>query len=560
MKKITRREFLHLSALGIGTTVLATSFSACATSTSMQTSREKETLASFTHGVASGDPLSDRVILWTRAEPSNSDTDESVIMSFQVSTDPNFSTVVSQGIAQTKAERDYTVKIDVQGLSPNTIYYYRFLAKDNTSSVGKTRTLPIGDVKQVKFVVVSCSYYSAGYFHVYKEAAQESDVNAVIHLGDYIYEYGPGIYADEDAEAMDRVMQPAREILSVADYRQRYAQTRSDADLQSLHAAHPMIAIWDDHEVTNDTWKDGAENHSSNEGEFSERRLSALQAYAEWMPIRPPVNEDINLIQRDFQFGNLVNLCLLDTRLTARDEQLAFENYVDKSTGAFDGKSFAQDLHSPDRTLIGSDQLNNLKINFSKDITWQCLGQQILMGKMHLPAPIVMQKVSTENYAKIASKAQENPESLTTQELAVIKAPSIPYNLDAWDGYPAERERLLELAKDNNTNLVVLAGDTHNAWSNELTLGDELVGIEFATASVTSPGLEKYVSTTSEDEAGTTAAIAGLKYCNLVNRGFMSVTFSKKSVKSEWMFVDSVKSKNYIIVKNRGYELVHNID
>ena len=191
-------------------------------------------------------------------------------------------------------------------------------------------------------------------------------MNAAIHLGDYVYEYGPGIYADEDAVAMNRVMQPAKEILTLKDYRQRYAQTRSDVNCQAFHAAHPLIAIWDDHEVCNDTWSNGAENHSKGEGNFSKRRLAALQAYAEWMPIRPPVDEDITSIQRSFEFGNLVNLSLVDTRLANREEQLSYATFTNTETGVFDGEGFFSKLHRPERELIGKEQLEKIANNFLK--------------------------------------------------------------------------------------------------------------------------------------------------------------------------------------------------
>ncbi len=550
MKKINRRDFLRLSSLGFGSAVVLNALGGCA---GFQANRSFETTAKFTHGVASGDPLSTKVIVWTRAVPSIGDT---ATVTVQFALDEVFSKpVYEQSLLSTNAERDFTLKLDVINLEPNTTYYYRFLSKENISPTGKTRTLPVGNVEQVKLLTVSCSYYSAGYYNVYKEAAKVKDVNAAIHLGDYIYEYGPGIYADEDAVAMNRVMQPAKEILALKDYRQRYAQTRSDANCQAFHAAHPLIAIWDDHEVCNDTWNNGAENHSIDEGIFSKRRLAALQAYAEWMPIRPPVDKDITSIQRSFEFGNLVNLSLVDTRLAKREQQLSYAAFTSKETGEFDGEGFFGALNKQERELIGKEQLEKIASNFSKPTKWQLLGQQVLMGKMHLPAPIVTQQISNADYGELAYKAQNEAESLSKQELAVVQAPSIPYNLDAWDGYPAERERVLKLAKEKGVNLVVLAGDTHNAWMNDLYLEDEKVGVEFACSSVTSPGLEKYISTTAEDEAGTVKAIPGLQYCNLVDRGYLTVTFTHTDVTAEWIFVDTVKSKNYEVLKGRSKTL-----
>ena len=550
MKKLNRREFLRFSSLGFGSAVVLNVLGGC---TGFSSDRSFETNAQFKHGVASGDPLSTKVIVWTRAVSTNG---EYTTVTVQLALDEDFTKpVYEKGLLSTNADRDFTLKVDVINLEPNTTYYYRFLSKNNISPVGRTRTLPVGKVDTIKLLTVSCSYYSAGYFNVYKEAAEVKNVNAALHLGDYIYEYGPGIYADEDAEKMKRVMIPAKEIVSLDEYRQRYAQTRSDADCQSFHAAHPLIAIWDDHEVTNDTWNAGAENHSEDEGVFSERRLAALQAYSEWMPIRPSVDTDITSIQRNFEFGDLVNLTLVDTRLDKREQQLSYSTFTDKQTGAFDGAEFYAELNRNQRELIGKEQLEKIAGNFSKPFTWQVLGQQVLMGKMHLPAPIVTQQISNADYGKIAYKAQKENGALTSQEKDILNAPSIPYNLDAWDGYPAERERVLRLAKEKDVNLVVLAGDTHNAWMNDLYLEEEKVGVEFACSSVSSPGLEKYVSTTAEDEAGTIQAIPGLQYCNLVNRGFMTISFAHNEVNAEWQFVDTVKSSSYELLVHRAHNI-----
>lgn len=550
MKQLNRRDFLRLSTLGFGSAVILNTVGGCASFTS---ERSFETSATFTHGVASGDPWSSKVIVWTRAVPSEG---EFATVTVQLALDEAFTKpVYEKGLLATNADRDYTLKFDVINLDPDTTYFYRFLSKDNISPVGRTRTLPVGSVEQIKLLTLSCSYYSAGYFNVYKEAAKAENINAALHLGDYIYEYGPGIYADEDAVAMGRVMQPTREILSLGDYRQRYAQTRSDEDCQSFHAAHPLIAIWDDHEVSNDSWNNGAENHTGNEGDFVQRRMAALQAYAEWMPIRPAVDKDITSVQRSFEFGDLVNLSLVDTRLANREQQLSFATYTNKEDGSFDGQGFFTDLHKPERQLIGKEQLEKIAVNFSKPTVWQLLGQQVLMGKMHLPAPIVTQQISNADYGKIAYKAQNTPDELSPQELAIIQAPALPYNLDAWDGYPAERERVLKLAKEQDVNLVVIAGDTHNAWMNDLYLDDEKVGVEFACSSVTSPGLEKYVSTTEEDEAETVQAIPGLQYCNLVERGYLTLTFTQADVNAEWNFVDTVKSSRYKVLSSRQHSV-----
>ncbi len=230
-----------------------------------------------------------------------------------MATDADFANKVVEGSGNTSADVDYTVKVDVEGLQPNTVYYYRFLTVNKTSMAGRTRTLPEGAIDAAAFAVVSCSNYPAGFFNVYREVAKQ-DVDAVLHLGDYLYEYSAEGYASERAEELGRVVEPANELLSLADYRTRYAQYRRDEDLQAAHAAHPFIIVWDDHEVANDTWREGAENHDpGTEGSFVERKMAALQAWHEWLPVRPPVSMN-DIIYRRFQYGDLLDLLMLDTR------------------------------------------------------------------------------------------------------------------------------------------------------------------------------------------------------------------------------------------------------
>ena len=245
------------------------------------------TSVSFLHGVASGDPLSDRVMLWSRVSPSNAPEGKDIDITWEVASDDQFTKIIKTGSVATNAARDYTVKVDVNGLSVNTAYFYRFSFDTTRSPVGRTKTLPVGSVAQVKMVVFTCSNYPAGYFNVYAEVAKLTDVDVAIHLGDYIYEYPRDGYASQDAAALNRLVEPKNEIITLSDYRSRYAIYRTDPDLQAMHAKLPLISIWDDHEFANDTWLAGAENHDPvTEGPFSARRAAALQAYNEWMPIR----------------------------------------------------------------------------------------------------------------------------------------------------------------------------------------------------------------------------------------------------------------------------------
>ncbi|MGL6079541.1 alkaline phosphatase D family protein [Methyloversatilis discipulorum] len=501
----------------------------------------------FQHGVASGDPLSDRVIIWTRVSSTRPGT---VAVMWEVALDARFSRIIRRGRVLTGEDIDYTVKADVLGLPAAARLYYRFRADGQLSPVGRTRTLPAGAVEQVKLAVFSCSNYPAGYFHVYAEAARLDDLHAAIHLGDYIYEYPRGGYASGDAAALGRVSEPAGEILTLDDYRIRHAQYRTDPDLQALHAALPVIAVWDDHEIANDTWRDGAENHSEGlEGLFTERRAAAIKAYHEWMPTRVTDPAQPERIYRSFRFGNLLSLHMLDTRVIGRDRQMDYADYFG-ATG-FDGARFADDLADPNRTLLGVEQNDWLGLQLAQsDTTWDLLGQQVLMGRMNIPAPLVLGQISFSAYSALVVKAQTAPATLTPQEQAVLAQPAIPYNLDAWDGYAVARETVLGTARALDKNLVVLSGDTHNAWASDLAdYAGRAVGVEFATPGVTSPGFEEYFP--SENPlavaAGLTQIIGPLQYADTARRGFMIVTATQDACRCEWRYVSTVKSHSYVL-------------
>jgi alkaline phosphatase D len=447
----SRRDFLAMSAKGVGAAVVSYGLMGCSSSD------KDETLiidGQFLHGVASGDPTHSAIILWTRVTP---DVDGDVTVSWEIATDESFSDLVGNGETVTNAERDYTVKVDAIGLDSGTHYYYRFKCAETYSDSGLTKTLPKGAVASVKLAVMSCANYPAGHFNVYQLASQIESLDAVIHLGDYIYEYGRDGYASENAAALGREVLPAGELLTLEDYRTRYGQYRSDASLSGLHAKVPFITVWDDHEVANDTWSDGAENHNEGEGNFEERKAAALQAYFEWLPIRPWSEGNHEEIYRSFSFGDLVDLHMLDTRLLARDKQLDYADYTDAATGSIDSARFLADVTSSERTMLGVEQLQWLQANLlTSSGKWQVLGQQVLMGSMMLPAAIATQQLSVYQYAELGALAQlaaraaaqdpsltaqeysyliANQHKLTPEVMALLQLPSIPYNLDAWDGY-----------------------------------------------------------------------------------------------------------------------------
>jgi|TARA_X000001388_G_scaffold74398_2_gene67375 alkaline phosphatase D len=517
--------------------------------------------------VASGDPLKDAVIIWTRAVPTSSSALVKADILWEMASDAAFTDVVSSGVVEAKATHDFTVKVDVSGLQPASKYFYRFKSANNVSPVGETRTLPEADVSKVTFGIFSCSNYPAGFFTPYMEAAKDDNMDYVLHLGDYIYEYDGKGYATEHAKEIGRTYAPDNdtELYTLTDYRNRYALYRTDEGLLALHQNKPFIVVWDDHEITNDTYKDGAENHQADEGDFYERRAAAVQAYYEWLPIRPPFGTERLEIYRQFTFGKLLDLYMLDTRVLARDKQLEYANYRDAETKAFDQAGFMKDISNPNRGLLGETQRNWLHSSMQQSqAKWQVLGQQLLIGRMLFPVSIfngVERKEIPAHVHRLANikRKQKQGAALSEQELALINT-VMPYNLDAWDGYPVEREQVLMQLKSIGKPVIALAGDTHNAWHNKLTLKDGTeVGVELATPGVTSPGMEHYLS--MDDEMAETLAddlpllIDDLQYCNLHQRGFMTLTVSEDEAKATWHYVDAILTKAGKVVNTHSFEI-----
>ena len=574
-EKISRRELIQKSLFGFGALSLPVAFTGCNDGSDDESA---EAQADFLHGVASGDPLQDKVILWTRLTPV--DLNARLKVTWEIATDNQFKQNLKTGMVETTKTDDFTVKVDAAGLQANTIYYYRFSFGNKISSVGQTKTLPISTNK-VTFAVCSCSNYPAGYFYVYREMAKQN-VDVIIHLGDYIYEYGADGYAAEDAAKLGRTLPTDnnKEIIKLDDYRKRYALYRQDKDLQATHQRHPFIVIWDDHELANDTWRDGAENHQSDEGSFSDRKLAALQAYFEWMPIRPVSNTDHLNIYRQFNFGSLVELTMLDTRIIARDKQLEYADYM--TAVGLNAQKFQVDLTDPKRTLMGYTQRDWLVDKLKQSTaTWNVIGQQVLMSKMWIPAELLLSLgqitsggASAETLAKMNAqitelvtlklRLEQGDPTLTAQEKTRVTT-VVPYNLDAWDGYYAERETVYENLASLNKKVIVLAGDTHNAWASYLySQKGQYVGVELATSSVSSPGLEKYLSIPmaqlQQFEFAFTTLIDELAYCNLNQRGYLLVTLDQAQVRSDWIFVDSIKNAEYKVDTSRQYQLVLDVN
>lgn len=481
----------------------------------------------FMHGVASGDPLQTQVILWTRISlPKRALRQQNgrITVVWEVAYDAAFTQPVKHGRTHTTAAVDFTVKVDVSGLSPYTHYFYRFKVGQVISPVGRTKTLPDGDIEQLNIAFTSCSHYMHGYFNVYARIADIDDLDAVLHLGDYIYEYSNShIY--RNPFLLDRRHEPAHETVTLSDYRTRHAQYKRDKDLRRLHATHAMICVWDDHEITNNTWSGGALNHDADEGDWDTRAAAAVRAYYEWMPIREPEfhshRDSRRQSYRRFRFGSLADLNMLDTRLVGRDEQLSFD----------------QNYQALERTMLGAKQERWLEANLAQaqkeGVVWKLLGQQVQMMQLKVFGRFV--------------------------------------NADSWDGYPAARNRLLDAAERIGLdNLVILTGDIHSSWAAEVckdpydaTRYDPLTAkgaqaVELVSPSVTSPSIPV---PGIQQLAGDVAKVVTLdnphiKYVDIKSRGFIKLTITREHLIADWLHVPVVGFRNSGLFCDRSFKVV----
>jgi alkaline phosphatase D len=489
----------------------------------------------FQHGVASGDPLSDRVILWTRVTPPSPNAVANV--RYVVARDPALTQVVLSGQTKTNALRDFTVKVDAIGLQPGTTYYYRFFTEGETSPTGRTRTLPSGSTQRMRMAVVSCSNHAYGLFNAYKRVAERADLDLVVHLGDYLYEYAPNVYGNL------RTPEPPNEIVTLTDYRLRHAQYKRDVDAQAAHRQHPFVCIWDDHEITNDSWNGGAENHQpATEGSWAERVNVGLQAYYEWMPIRVPNAAEKRRNQRSFTYGDLLELVMLEERLSARSQQLPATIPV---PGFGNGFVQAGAFADPTRTLLGAEQEAWLASRLrGTPALWKFVGQGVMFAQL---------------------KAQGAP---------LAAGGGVFLNSDQWDGYQPARDRVYNVIKGDRefppvNNVVVLTGDIHSSWAADLSqdpnnpnvatggynpaTGEGSRAVEFVGTSVSSPGID---SDTTGTIANTLRAInPHFKYINLHRRGYMLLDVTPQRVVCEYWFVDTVASPSNIETFATAFEV-----
>lgn len=505
-------------------------------------SQKKKKNKVFNYGVASGDPQQNSVVLWTHAKPIIES--EYLEVEYQISSDYNFTNIISNGKILSLKENDFTIKINPDNLRAGFTYYYRFIAENQFSDIGRTLTLP-QDTDEVRFAVVSCSNLADGLFNVYKAITEvNKDFNAIIHLGDYIYEYDN--------------QQNQNNLKSLEDYRLRYAKYRSNQDLQLLHSKYPIISIWDDHEFADNTYKDGAGNHHQEiDGDWLIRRENALRSYHEWIPIKTNTNKE--KIWRHFKFGNLVNLIMLETRVSGRDKQLNINKLINEDMNEF------KKLIDPDRQLLGYEQSYWLENTLNKSNTkWEVLGQPIIMSNMEIPNKLL--KILEPLYSTIFENNQKysrlynyfnsllfplNNNSFEKNE--ILNQIKIGLNQDSWDGYPQAREKILTTLLNQKKNVVVLSGDTHNCWNYTLrhkgmfnkALKNQQVGVEWATPSVTSPGMDYY--TNLPIKYIFEKLIPDLKWCNLDKRGWLEVTFNYDKAIGVWKSVSTVKDKKFIV-------------
>lgn len=509
----------------------------------------------FLHGVASGDPQSDGFVIWTRITPENPTARIETV--WEVSKDELFNNLAASGNYIAKPEKDWTVKIELDGLDSGQIYYYRFKVSSGESLSGRSRTLPKEGVTEARFAVVSCSNYPFGYFNVYDHIAAQTELDAVIHLGDYIYEYGRDGYGGKVGAAIGREHQPSTEILSLADYRQRHAQYKSDTGSQKMLAAHPLIAIWDDHETTNNSWENGAQNHQENEGNWEDRKSAALQAYYEWMPVRDPkAGRAREALFKNYQWGDLLSLATLETRLTARSEQLDYANLAQMFQTPEDITRFQTEiLGAPDRQLMGSPQLDyiaeSLRASKSSGTAWRLIANQVIMADV--AAPNLADFATDPAIDEIEKELPQIRSFLKLTELG------LPLNLDAWDGYPAAREKLYSIAQEAGArDLLVLTGDTHEYWLNDLYRKDGLkMGIELGTAGVTSPGASTYFGSKGQDYSDRLVARnKSVKYHDPVNKGYIDLALSRGKARAKFVAVDTVLKPNYRAFVSAAFDII----
>lgn len=465
----------------------------------------------FRHGVASGDPRPDGVVLWTRVSGAG---DATVPVAWWVADADRPDRPVVSGGAEAGPDRDHTVHVDVDGLEPGRRYAYGFRAAGERSPVGRTRTAPAGPTERLRVGLVSCASWVCGWFTAYARLAAR-DVDVVVHVGDSIYD------DDTTRTRPVRAHDPAGKVRTLEEYRARYAQYRTDPDLQALHASAPVVAVWDDHEVAGNAWRDGAADHDPEEdGPWEARRAAAVRAFEEWLPVRLPDPADPLRIYRSLPFGDLVDLVMLDTRLVGRDEP------------AKAGSHTAATVPDRQRSLLGDPQRAWLSdVLRSSTARWRLVGNQVMLAPLRaVPVPRPLRRVLG----------------------GVLVGDGAGVNPGQWDGYPEEREALLRfLADEGVQDVVVLTGDVHSSWASELTVAPDRgrpVAVEVVGPSVTS---DSFSVRAIPSLPGAVPLVARLvrranphhRWFDLGHHGYVVVDVTPERLRADWWHVDSIRER-----------------
>ncbi len=464
----------------------------------------------FLHGVASADPTTDAVVLWTRI--SGADEGGDVDVRWTVASDPELRQVVAGGQARASADGDWTVHVDVDGLEPASTWWYGFEALGQRSPTGRTRTAAgPEDGRELRLGVVSCASLVNGYFTAYRHLARR-DLDLVVHLGDIIYETNAGTPV--------RRHEPRTQPVTLADYRRRYAQYRRDPDLQALCQGVALAAIWDDHEVAGNAWKDGASGHDPRtQGPWAERRAAALQAFLEWVPLRRPDPSASERIWRALPLGANGELVLLDTRHDGRDRQVGA--YLEDPAAALD---------DPQRRIMSTAQEEWLSDRLRQAPgAWRIVANQVLLSPLRFALPPALARLA--------------------DPLGLVVAGSV-MNPDQWDGYPAARRRLLEVIDEDAVGpVVVLTGDIHSSWAFDVPAraetGAPSVAVELVAPSVTSATFAQIVGPDSQLLSRGLTALAEdqlphLRWADIQHHGYLEIGVHPERVQADWWHVEAV--------------------
>jgi len=486
----------------------------------------------FAWGVASGDPGPTSIVLWTRLDPAAATADPALRWELALQPDGK---IVREGAVRADPERDFTVHVECGSLKPGATYWYRFVHASGASAWGRTRTLPAGKLDRFRIAVVSCSNYPAGFFHAYRSIAGRDDIDLVIHVGDYIYEYGVTGFGTAGAAERGRLADPPHDAVTLADYRRRYAQYRSDPDLRALHARHPMIAIWDDHEVANDTWREGAQNHKPEQGAFTDRLSAAQRAYFEWLPANAQVSASRS-IYRTLNIGDLADLVLVDARLDGRDRQIG------RAALLADPVTVGADWKRPDRRIMSDRQEAWIGETLrSSKARWQVVAMQNPAFGLRLPPEL-------PSHLDPDGALTDNTFKNILPELIELSRARAPFSLDTWAGYPAARQRFLTSVAANARNPLFVCGDIHTACAAVVQDDDgKQIAAEFVSPAVSSPSFYRVLPV--KDAEGLSADIRtanpGLDYIDGRYNGWLEIELTPQDCAATFWSVAPVAERPY---------------